>query len=53
MYKSIREQIKIGKEKKQQILILGDFNVKIRAAIEGKHIKCVSISKNNTEWRKQ
>ena len=31
----IREQIKIGKEEKQQILILGDFNLKIRAAIEG------------------
>ena len=29
MYEDIREQIKIGKEEKQQILILGDFNAKI------------------------
>ena len=35
MYEGIREQIKIGKEEKQQILILGDFNAKIGAAIEG------------------
>ena len=34
MYEDIREQIKIGKEEKQQILILGDFNAKIGAAIE-------------------
>ena len=35
MYEDIREQIKIGKEEKQQTLFLGDFNVKIGAAIEG------------------
>ena len=35
MYEDIREQIKIGKEEKQQILILGDFNAKIGTAIEG------------------
>ena len=35
MYEDIREQIKLGKEEKQQILILGDFNAKIGAAIEG------------------
>ena len=35
MYEDIREQIKIGKEEKQQILILGDFNAKIEVAIEG------------------
>ena len=35
MYEDIREQIKIGNEEKQQILILGDFNAKIGAAIEG------------------
>ena len=35
MYEDIREQIKIGKEKKQQILILRDFNTKIGEAIEG------------------
>ena len=34
MYEDIREQIKIGKEEKQQILILGDFNAKIGAVIE-------------------
>ena len=35
MYEDIREQIKIGKEEKQQILIIGDFNAKIGEAIEG------------------
>ena len=35
MYEDIREQIKIGKEKKQQILIPEDFNAKIGLAIEG------------------
>ena len=35
MYQDIREQIKIGKEEKQQILIIGDFNAKIGEAIEG------------------
>ena len=34
MYEDIREQIKMGKEEKQQMLILGDFNAKIGAAIE-------------------
>ena len=36
MYEDIREQIKIGKEEKLQILILRDFNAKIGATIEGK-----------------
>ena len=35
MFEDIIEQIKIAKEKKQQLLILGDVNVKIGAAIEG------------------
>ena len=35
MYRDIREQIKTGKEEKQQILILRDVNAKIGAAIEG------------------
>ena len=35
MFEDIREQIKIEKEKKQQILITGDFNTKIGEAIEG------------------
>ena len=35
MYEEIRKQIKIGKEEKPQILILGDFNAKIRAVIVG------------------
>ena len=35
MYEDIREQIKIGKEEKQQTIILGDFNVKIGETIEG------------------
>ena len=35
MYEDIREQIKIGKEEKQQILIIGDFNAKIGEAAEG------------------
>ena len=35
IYEDIRKQIKIEKEEKQQILILGDCNTKIRAAIEG------------------
>ena len=34
MYEDIREQIKIGKEERQQILILVDFNAKIGAARE-------------------
>ena len=34
MYEDIREQIKIGKEEKQQILILRDFNAKIGETIE-------------------
>ena len=39
MRKDIREQRKIGKEEKQQILILGDFNAKIGEAIEGNKIQ--------------
>ena len=39
MYEDIREQIKIGKEEKQQILILGDFNAKIGGTIEGNKTK--------------
>ena len=35
MYENIREQIKIGKEGKQQVLIIRDFNAKIGEAIEG------------------
>ena len=35
MYEDIRKQIKIGKEEKQQILILGRFNAKIGVVIEG------------------
>ena len=35
MYEDTREQIKMGKDEKQQTLILGDFNGKIRAAIQG------------------
>ena len=35
MYEDIRKQMKIGKEEKQQILILGYFNAKIGAAKEG------------------
>ena len=35
MYEDIREQMKIGKEEKQQTLILEDFNAKIGAVIEG------------------
>ena len=35
MYEDIREQIRTGKKEKQQILVLGDFNSKIEAAIEG------------------
>ena len=34
MYEDIREQIKIVKEEKQQILIIGDFNAKIGEAVE-------------------
>ena len=34
MFEDIREQIKIEKEEKQQILITGDFNAKIGEAIE-------------------
>ena len=39
MYEDIRKPIKTGKEEKQQILILGDCNAKIRAAIEGNKTK--------------
>ena len=39
MRKDIREQRKIGKEEKQKILILGDFNAKIGEAIEGNKIQ--------------
>ena len=35
MYKSIEEQISIGKERNQNILLLGDFNCKIGDAING------------------
>ena len=35
MYEDIREQVKIGKGEKQQILILRDFNARIGAPIEG------------------
>ena len=34
MYENIREQIKIGKVERQQILVLVDFNAKIGAARE-------------------
>ena len=36
MHENIREHIKIGKEEKQQILIIEDFNAEIGEAIEGK-----------------
>ena len=39
MYENIRRQIKIGKEGKQQILILGDFTAKIGESIEGNKIQ--------------
>ena len=39
MHQDIREQIKIGKEEKQQILIRGEFNAKIGAAIGGNKIQ--------------
>lgn len=35
MYEVIKEQINMGKEEKEQILILGDFNAKTGAVIEG------------------
>ena len=35
MYESIAEQIQKGKEEKQQIVIIGDFNAKIGTIIEG------------------
>ena len=35
MYEDIREQTKIGKEEKQQALILRDISAKIEAAKEG------------------
>ena len=34
-YEDIREQIKIGKEEKQQKIIQGDFNTRIGAAMQG------------------
>ena len=34
MCEDIQEQIKIGKGEKQQILILGEFSLKMEAAIE-------------------
>ena len=33
VYEDIREQVKIGKEEKKQMLIIGDFNAKIGEAI--------------------
>ena len=36
MYEDFRQQMKIKKEEKQQILILGQFNAKMEAAIESK-----------------
>ena len=39
MYKDIKEQIKIGKEEKQQILILREFDAKIGATIEANMTK--------------
>ena len=36
MYEDIREQIKIGKEETQQILIIGDYNAKIGEAVGNK-----------------
>ena len=35
MHEDIKEQIKIAKEEKQQILTKGDFNAKIEEATEG------------------
>ena len=49
MYEDIREQIKIGKEEKQQILILGDFNAKIGEAIEGNKTQ---VTKGGTQLLK-
>ena len=48
MYEDIREQIKIGKEEKQQTIILGDFNVKIGEAIEGN--KAQVTKKGGSNW---
>ena len=39
IYEDIREQMKTGKEEKQQILIIGDFNAKIGEAIKGNKIQ--------------
>ena len=46
MYEDIREQIKMGKEEKQQILILEDVNPKIGAATESNKVLV-------TKWGRQ
>ena len=35
MYKKIEEQVRIGKEKNQKIVLMGDFNCKVGLEIEG------------------
>ena len=49
MYEDIREQIKIVKEEKHQTLILGDFNAKVGAAIEGNKAQ---VTKGGTQLLK-
>ena len=49
MYEDIREQVKIGKEEKQQTIILGDFNEKTGAAIEGNKTQ---VTKGGTQLLK-
>ena len=50
MYEDIREQIKIGKEEKKQMLIIGDFNAKIGEAVEGNKTRVQGEEKSITDY---
>ena len=52
MYEDIRGQIKIGKEEKQHILIIGDFNAKIGEAIEDSSNQKRETATETSKWRK-
>ena len=46
MYKKIEEQVRIGKEKNQKIVLMGDFNCKVGLEIEGNKVLCTCATIN-------
>ena len=50
MYEDIREQIKIGKEEKQQMLIIGDFNAKTGETVESNNTRVQGEEKSIIDY---